>query len=116
MACPCTAPAMERSTRSPEASPTRGSSTTSAPTASHLDPSKPPCSNSEKKMFFFVIGLRQALDDESLTMRRRRIPAGRLREPEEVAALVAFLCMPGARYINRQVICADGGRTINGNF
>ncbi|XP_042384197.1 noroxomaritidine/norcraugsodine reductase-like [Zingiber officinale] len=60
--------------------------------------------------------LEYAMDDESLAMRRRRIPAGRIGEPEEVAALVAFLCMPGARYINGQVICADGGRTINGNI
>lgn len=60
--------------------------------------------------------MRQVLQEEALAMRRRRIPAGRIGEPEDVAALVAFLCMPGARYINGQVICADGGVTINGNL
>ncbi|XP_074582602.1 noroxomaritidine/norcraugsodine reductase-like isoform X2 [Curcuma longa] len=60
--------------------------------------------------------LEHALNDESLAMGRLRIPAGRIGEPVEVAALVAFLCMPGARYINGQVICADGGITINGNI
>jgi Tropinone reductase 1 len=36
----------------------------------------------------------------------------RIGEPEEIASLVAFLCMPAASYITGQVICADGGRTI----
>ncbi|HEV8672946.1 MAG TPA: SDR family oxidoreductase [Methylomirabilota bacterium] len=39
------------------------------------------------------------------------IPLGRLGEPEEVAALVGFLCSDGARYITGQVIGADGGLT-----
>ncbi|KAG6485401.1 tropinone reductase homolog At5g06060-like [Zingiber officinale] len=61
--------------------------------------------------------IEHALQDETfVAMETHRIPAGRIGEPEEVAALVAFLCMPGARYINGQVICADGGRTVNGNF
>ncbi|XP_072954542.1 noroxomaritidine/norcraugsodine reductase-like isoform X2 [Typha angustifolia] len=41
-----------------------------------------------------------------------RIPLGRVGEPEEVASLTAFLCMPVSSYINGQVICVDGGRTI----
>ena len=38
----------------------------------------------------------------------------RIAEPEEVSALVAFLCMQGASYITGQVICVDGGFTQNG--
>ncbi|MBX6420713.1 MAG: 3-oxoacyl-ACP reductase FabG [Sinobacteraceae bacterium] len=38
-----------------------------------------------------------------------RIPAGRVGTPEEVAALIAFLCSDAAAYITRQVIGINGG-------
>ena len=43
-----------------------------------------------------------------------RTPMKRIGLPGEVAALVAFLCMPAAGYITGQTICADGGFSVYG--
>ncbi|CAN0854392.1 Tropinone reductase homolog At2g29290 [Linum grandiflorum] len=44
----------------------------------------------------------------------KQTPLGRIAEPEEVSAVVAFLCMPAACYVTGQTITVDGGFTANG--
>jgi Tropinone reductase 1 len=43
-----------------------------------------------------------------------RTPLKRIGEPEEVAAAVAFLCLPAAGYITGQVLAVDGGFLSHG--
>lgn len=43
-----------------------------------------------------------------------RTPMKKVGNPEDVAAAVAFLCMPSAAYITGQCISVDGGFTIYG--
>ncbi|XP_057971005.1 tropinone reductase homolog isoform X1 [Malania oleifera] len=43
-----------------------------------------------------------------------RTPIKRIGEANEVSSLVAFLCFPAASYITGQIICVDGGYTVNG--
>jgi Tropinone reductase 1 len=38
-----------------------------------------------------------------------RTPMGRIGEPEEVAAAVAFLCLPASSYVTGECIAVDGG-------
>ena len=47
------------------------------------------------------------------TARRKvlsRTPLGRIGDPEEIAAIAAFLCSEDASYVTGQCIYADGGR------
>nr|QOE90822.1 short-chain dehydrogenase/reductase [Papaver somniferum] len=53
-------------------------------------------------------------DKEQLDSVISRTPIRRLGEPEDVSSLVAFLCLPAAFYITGQVICVDGGFSVNG--
>jgi 3-oxoacyl-[acyl-carrier protein] reductase len=46
-----------------------------------------------------------------LKERAKEIPAGRLGDPEEVGALVAFLCSRQAAYVTGSTVVIDGGLT-----
>lgn len=43
-----------------------------------------------------------------------KTPLGRIAEPEEIASVVAFLCMPAASYVTGQCVAVDGGFMVNG--
>jgi 3-oxoacyl-[acyl-carrier protein] reductase len=46
---------------------------------------------------------------------RRRVPVGRIAEPSEIAAAVAFLASPAAGYVNGHELLVDGGLKVNGS-
>lgn len=48
-------------------------------------------------------------DDDYLDEVLDHTPLERIGEPEEVAAAIAFLCLPAASYITGQVLAVDGG-------
>lgn len=57
---------------------------------------------------------RAEYSDEMLEAVNRKIPLGRHAQPEEVAALFAFLASDDAAYLTGQVYVIDGGETAGG--
>lgn len=51
--------------------------------------------------------------DELQAQRTSNIPIGRANEPEDIAAMAAFLASPGARNITGQTINVDGGLVMH---
>ena len=51
--------------------------------------------------------------DELQGQRASNIPIGRANEPEDIAAMAAFLASPGARNITGQTINVDGGLVMH---
>jgi NAD(P)-dependent dehydrogenase (short-subunit alcohol dehydrogenase family) len=57
-------------------------------------------------------GTEQFLSAAELAALTARVPMGELGQPADIAATIAFLCSPAARYITGQVIHVDGGLVI----
>ena len=47
--------------------------------------------------------------EEGLAWQLARIPMGRVGQPDDIAAVVVFLCLPEASYITGHTLVADGG-------
>jgi L-rhamnose 1-dehydrogenase len=52
-------------------------------------------------------------DEEKLAYFRKRIPLGRIGQPEDVASCVAFLASDMARYVTGASLLVDGGMFVN---
>ena len=50
--------------------------------------------------------------EQMLSWSAKRTPAGRLVEPDDIAATVEFLCSPGAEMIRGQTVIVDGGFSL----
>lgn len=61
---------------------------------------------------FVETALTHNLSEEVRKAIIKDIPAGRLGTPEDVAAVVVFLCSPASDYITGQTITVDGGMII----
>ena len=58
---------------------------------------------------FIETDMTKALTDEQRAATLSAVPAGRLGDPKEIAATVAFLASDGAAYINGETIHVNGG-------
>ena len=61
---------------------------------------------------FVETDMTAALGESLVEEARKRIPLGRMGQPDDVAAAVAFLASEEAAYITGQVLCVDGGMAM----
>lgn len=73
--------------------------------------------NSVNPFYTRTLLAQPVLDDpERLARVLASTPLGRIAEPEDVAAAVAFLCLPAARHITGQCVAVDGGFLARGAY
>lgn len=61
-----------------------------------------------------IRGMAEAGNEKLVDALRRAIPFGRMAEPHEIAAAVAFFASPDADFITGQVLSVSGGLTMAG--
>jgi NAD(P)-dependent dehydrogenase (short-subunit alcohol dehydrogenase family) len=61
---------------------------------------------------FFPSEMTDQFPDGFLDSQLARVPAGRLGDPDELAAAVVFLASPAANYITGTTLVVDGGTTV----
>lgn len=55
--------------------------------------------------------LEAAVKNPAFAENLKKVPMGRIAEPEEIAGAVIYLASPAARMVTGQVLCVDGGFT-----